>query len=141
MITLKVKKIHQEKIETVELSLSKGLSIHEKKSQGKVTFYEKKMVNALLRKKFLKKYKLLIQQLYFYLSTDDDSGTAIQEALSEIQKFREELRNKYRKILKEKEINRLEKELQVMEQETYRKQYIIMQLSSLNLQNQQNRSR
>ena len=140
---MKTKKLIRKEISSneVQVTCSKGLSIHEKKAGGKVVFYEKDMVDSLLRKNILKKYKTLIKQLYFYLSADDDSGTAIQEALNEVHKFREELRNKYRKVLKEKEIERLEKELFVMEQETLRKQYVMNELYLLNSEKEQNRSR
>lgn len=140
---INMKKIsHQiQKEEVVHLLLSKGLSIHSKEVHGKVTFYEKEMVKILLRKKFTNKYQILIKHLYFFTSTDDDSGTALEEALNEIQKFRTELQNKYYKILTKKEVQALQKKLALLEQEMMEKLYILRRIHLKEVKNTQNRGK
>ncbi len=138
-----MKKINREekRVEEITFSLQNGLSIKEPKSGGKVTFYEKEMVQSLLKKKLKKKYKKLIEQLLFLLSVDDESGTAVQEALDQVQKFREEVRNKYKKILKKKEAETIEKQLTMMEKEVARKLYIFNHFHTMTNIDMQNKSR
>ncbi len=127
--------------EQISISFGKGLIVHEKKLKGKVTFYQDEMVSSLLTKKIRGKYKKLIEQLLFLLSVDDESGTAAHEALNQIEKFKGELRNKYRKFLQSEDEKQYEKELYMMEQEVKRKLYIFNHFHTIEMEQTQNRSR
>lgn len=131
----------EEKKGDIAILLGKGLPIKEQANQGVVTFYEEEMVHSLLYKKMMKKYRKFVSQLFVLFSVDDESGTAAREALNQVQKFRLELNNKYRKFLKEHEQQKLEKELYVMEQEALRKVYIIENFHTMQQENTQNKSR
>ncbi len=124
-----------------EIVLKKGLTIVEKEAKGRVTFYENEMVTSLIYKKYHRKYQNLIKHLCFYLSTDDESGTALREALNEIEKFRIELKNKYQKILNKEELKKQEKELLEIEKEVVKKIYLMNKLFQNNKETSQNRSR
>ena len=65
----------------------------------------------MLKKQLAKKLDKLMFLLKFYLESDDDSGVAYQEALNEINKFREILRNKYRKLMNEEMLESINNEL------------------------------
>ena len=57
----------------------------------------KKLANPLVYKKVLQKYNILINLLTDLLVGDDDSGDSYREALNQIEKFRLEIKNKYRR--------------------------------------------
>lgn len=68
-----------------------------------------------------KKYRKLINQLAELLTDDDDSGDSIREALNQIEKFRLEVKNKYRDFLKKKEIELMSTQLMILQKEAMTK--------------------
>lgn len=65
----------------------------------------------------MKKYYKLISLLTTLLTDDDDSGDSLREALNQIEKFRLEIKNKYRDYLKKKELELMSKQLMVLQKE------------------------
>lgn len=59
----------------------------------------------------MKKYDKIIKYLTELLVSDDDTGDAMREALNQIEKFRLIIKNKYRKFLKQKELELMSKQL------------------------------
>lgn len=51
------------------------------------------------------------------LTSDDDTGESLREALNRIEKFRQEIKNKYRHFLKKKELEEMGKQLKLFQQE------------------------
>ena len=76
-----------------------------------------KLASALVTKQVSKKYEKLINYLTELLIDDDDSGETYREALNQIEKFRQEIKNKYRKFLKQKELEMMSKKLVILQKE------------------------
>ena len=76
-----------------------------------------KLASALVTKQVSKKYEKLINYLTELLIDDDDSGDTYREALNQIEKFRQEVKNKYRKYLKQKELEMMSKKLVILQKE------------------------
>ena len=100
----------------------------------------KKFANPLVYKKVLQKYNTLISLLTDLLVSDDDSGDSCREALNQIEKFRMEIKNKYRRYLKKNELEKMSKQLMTLKKEATKK-IIELQNSYLEYQNQSNRRR
>ena len=100
----------------------------------------KKFANPLVYKKVLQKYNTLISLLTDLLVSDDDSGDSYREALNQIEKFRMEIKNKYRRYLKKNELEKMSKQLMTLKKEATKK-IIELQNSYLEYQNQSNRRR
>jgi len=77
----------------------------------------KKLANPIVSQKVLKRYDKLIELLTDLLVDDDGSGTSLREALNQIEKFRLEIKNKYRKFLKQKELEMMSKQLMALQKE------------------------
>lgn len=73
------------------------------------------LIRLLVSKKVKVRYEQLIRYLTTLLTSDDDTGTCCQEALNTIEKFRLEIKNKYRKYLREKELKEMANQLKVMQ--------------------------
>ena len=100
----------------------------------------KKFANPLVYKKVLQKYNTLINILTDLLVSDDDSGDSYREALNQIEKFRIEIKNKYRKYLKKNELEKMSKQLMTLKKEANKK-IVELHNSYMEYQNQSNRRR
>lgn len=72
---------------------------------------------SLVYNKVKRKYNKLIQRLTDLITSDDDSGDDIREALNQIERFRLEIKNKYRNYLRKKELEKMSRELQSLKKE------------------------
>ena len=76
-----------------------------------------KLAHPLVMEKVIVKYNRLIALLTDLLVDDDDSGDSYREALNQIEKFRLEIKNKYRDFLKKKELEMMSKQLMRLKKE------------------------
>lgn len=90
-------------------------------SVTKIKVINKEMANSIVSKKVFKKYERLINKLTELLIDDDDSGDTCREALNQIEKFRLEIKIKYRHFLKKKELEKMSKQLVLLQKEANRK--------------------
>lgn len=81
----------------------------------------KKLANGVVTKQVLKKYNKLILVLTDLLISDDDTGDSFREVLNHIEKFRLEVKVKYRDYLKRKEIEMMSKQLTLLKKEADRR--------------------
>ena len=79
------------------------------------------MATDLVHKKYLK----LIDLLTDLLTDDDDSGESVRQALNHIEKFRLEIKNKYRDFLKKKELEMMSAQLMVLQKEAMERYLMI----------------
>ena len=75
------------------------------------------LASPIVTEKVLKKYYSLIEYLTELFVDDDDSGDAMQEILNQIEKFRLEIKVKYRDYLKRKELEMMSKQLLALQKE------------------------
>ena len=94
-----------------DLMLDKAISISYTKKSSVIHVVDYIIKKEMLKKQLAKKLDKLMRLLKIYLESDDDSGVAYQEALNEINKFREILRNKYRKLMNEEMLESINNEL------------------------------
>lgn len=94
----------------------KGFLIGEVKVKD-LEIMNKKLANGVVTKQVLKKYNRLISLLTELLISDDESGDTFREALNQIEKFRLEVKNKYREFLKKKELEMMSKQLLLLKKE------------------------
>ena len=76
-----------------------------------------KLASPMVTELVMKKYHKLIAYLTELFVDDDDSGESMREALNQIEKFRLEIKNKYRDFLKKKELELMSKQLMILQKE------------------------
>lgn len=86
-----------------------------------IIIIDRTLAYPLASRKALSKYERLLNKLTDLLIDDDDSGDSLREALNQIEKFRLEIKIKYRKFLKQKELEMMSKKLVVLQKEANRR--------------------
>ena len=77
----------------------------------------KKIIHPIVKKQVDKKYQKLISLLTELLISDDETGEALREALNQIEKFRQIIKNKYRDYLTRKDLEVMSKQLSIVQKE------------------------
>lgn len=75
------------------------------------------LAKGLVRDYVDKKYKKLIAELTELLISDDDTGEPFRIALNRIEKFRQEVKNKYKIYLEKKELEIMAKQLSTLQKQ------------------------
>ncbi len=91
----------------------------------RIRVVNKKLANPLVSKKVAQKYKQLIVLLTELLVDDDEGGESCREALNQIEKFRLEIKNKYRDYLLKGELEKMASQLALLQKEAERKMFEI----------------
>ena len=86
-----------------------------------IKIINKDLAAPLVKKVIFNKYRNLVKILTELLTTDDDTGTTLIEALNRIEKFRQEVKNKYRVYLEQKELEYMAKQLRNIQNEAKRR--------------------
>ena len=114
------KKFKKNKIDGIELVnldgfilSNKGLKINNQVIRN-IKVIDNDIAHSLVHDKVFYKYNKLIIKLTDLITSDDDSGDDIREALNQIERFRLEIKNKYRNYLKQKELEKMSKELSAL---------------------------
>ena len=82
-----------------------------------IRIMNRKLANPIASEVVFRKYERLLEILTDLLVTDDDSGDCCREALNQIEKFRLQIKNKYRAYLKRKELELMSKQLSILQKE------------------------
>lgn len=88
-----------------------------KESIKNIVIYNKKFAHPFAKKQVEKKYKKLMLILPELLISDDEDGDSLREALNEIERFRQIIKNKYRAYLKQKDLEIMSKQLMLLQKE------------------------
>ena len=108
----KLKKVEfSEKIVGFPMGSAKKTFVIEKTEVKNIIVINTKLAHPLVIKKVSKEYQRLIAILMELLTSDDDTGESLREALNRIEKFRQEIKNKYRDFLKKKELEEMATQL------------------------------
>lgn len=125
MYRVEHKKIKYQLQDPEELGKIEGFLFGSKKKIYKIAgeeihflmLYDKKLAYPIVKKQVDKKYQKLISTLTELLVSDDDTGSCYQEALNQIEKFRQIIKNKYRGYLEKKELEEMGKQLSMFQKE------------------------
>ncbi|MBP3841169.1 MAG: hypothetical protein IK997_03470 [Bacilli bacterium] len=74
-------------------------------------------IGSVVTKTVSKKYKKLIKEITELLVDDDESEGSMNEVLNRINKFRNEIKNKYLSYLEKSQVEKMNKKLRILEKE------------------------
>lgn len=75
------------------------------------------LIGSIVSKTVSKKYKKLVKEITELLVDDDESEGSMNEVLNRINKFRNEIKNKYLSYLEKDELQKMNKKLRILEKE------------------------
>lgn len=100
------------------------------------------LIEKMVNKKIKRRFDYLINLLSIVYENDDESGSGLQLALDEAEKFRNELCNKYKQYVKEEKYELLLKKIAILEDELYlRMQYVMNRQMYIDEQLKEGKSR
>ena len=103
-----------------EINISDSYDINkkmDKESRGIIKFYNAYLIDKIIKKKMDIKFKKIFEMMIKQDESDDDPSEGLMICLSEANKIKEELLNKYRKFLNKKQQEFLEKKIMLLEEE------------------------
>ena len=103
-----------------------------------ILIVDKLMANSFAIYLVSKKYKKLIDKLMLLLTSDDDTGESFREALNIIEKFRLEIKIKYRKFLEKKVLKQMALQLKQLQKEAENRFLELQNYYSENMENSKN---
>ncbi len=106
-----------DKIEGYDMSPKKSAKIEDAINVNKIVIINPSLANKVAKKKVDIKFRKLVELLNIIFESDDDTGTAYHQGLDEIEKLRQELRDKYKKHLENDDNDLMEKKLGILEHE------------------------
>ena len=74
-------------------------------------------IGSVVTKTVSKKYKKLIKEITELLVDDDESEGSMNEVLNRINKFRNDIKNKYLSYLEKSQVEKMNKKLRILEKE------------------------
>ena len=127
------KKSNFKKYNDIDLDSSYAIKRKKEKSMGIIRIFNSELKDVAIKKGINSHFKKLLE-LIVSTSEDGDNADGLMLCLDEIQKFRNEINNKYNSFLKKKEKEVALKKLEVIERELKEK-LVMYQLCYDNLYN------
>ena len=121
-----IKYFEYDKISGYNIKPNPNLKFQDAINVNRMILINPSLIEKMIDKKIKRKFDYLINLLSVVYENDDDTGTGLQLALDEAEKFRMELINKYKKYINEEKIELMLKKISILEDELYlRMQYIM----------------
>ncbi|MBQ8131680.1 MAG: hypothetical protein IJ193_04235 [Bacilli bacterium] len=98
------------------MSSKNGFKIHNQVIKD-IRIVDSDIAHRIVADRVKIRYEKLIEYLTDVLTGDDDSGDSMHEALNQIERFRLEIKNKYRHYLKKLELQKMSKQLMTLKKE------------------------
>jgi len=131
-VSFKNVKFKKNKVNGLELFNLEGFTMFTKKGFNinnqlinDLKIIDKSLAYKIVSEKVERRYKKLLNLLTELIISDDDSGSDYREALNQIERFRLEIKNKYRHYLKQKEIEKMSHELTTLKKEAEKRLIIL----------------
>jgi len=121
-----IKYFEYDKISGYNIKPNPNLKFQDAINVNRMILINPSLIEKMVDKKIKRRFDYLINLLAIVYENDDDSGSGLQLALDEAEKFRNELCNKYKQYIKKEKYELLLKKIAILEDELYlRMQYII----------------
>lgn len=104
-----------------------------------IKIVDRKLILNVINKKVTKKYQRLVRELTdLLIEESDDEGTAMRQILDKIEKFRQEIKFKYRSYMKKKDLELMAKQLRMFQGEAKKR---LLEANTYNYTNSKGRNR
>ena len=108
-----IKYFEYDKISGYNIKPNPNLKFQDAINVNRMILINPSLIEKMIDKKIKRKFDYLINLLSVVYENDDDTGTGLQLALDEAEKFRMELINKYKKYINEEKIELMLKKISI----------------------------
>ena len=122
---VKIPRTKRTKLEVKDLEINYGVIMPSRRKEfmvldmdfENINLISKRIAHPFVSRKVFRLYSKLLLILTELLVTDDESGDTYMEALNQIERFRRQIKNKYRAFLTKKELEQMSKQLKLLQME------------------------
>ncbi len=122
---VKIPRTKRTKLEVKDLEINYGVIMPSRRKEfmvldmdfENINLISKRIAHPFVSRKVFRLYSKLLLILTELLVTDDESGDTYMEALNQIERFRRQIKNKYRAFLTKKELEKMSKQLKLLQME------------------------
>lgn len=111
--------LEYDKIGGLDITPKKNVKIKDAINVNKMVIINPGLVDKMIDKKINKRFSLLLQMIMALYEEDDETGGGYRHALNEINKLREEVINKYFKLMTEEKQELFLKKIEILETELH----------------------
>lgn len=114
-----IKYFEYEKLKGYKITPNKNVKFEDAINVDTMILISPSLIEKMVEKKVKRKLTYLINMMSYICDSDDDNNTAdgLFFALNEVEKFRNELYNKYKNYIKEEKMMLLDKKVAILEDE------------------------
>ena len=114
-----IKYFEYDKLKGYKITPNKNIKFEDAINVDTMILISPSLIEKMVEKKVKRKLTYLINMMSYICDSDDDNNTAdgLFFALNEVEKFRNELYNKYKNYIKEEKMALLDKKLAILEDE------------------------
>jgi len=91
----------------------------------KMILINESLITNMVNKKIKKGFQKLLKNIGFLFESNDETGEGLKEALNQLERFKMEIKNKYRNYLAREELILLGKKLSILENEAKMRLYYL----------------
>jgi len=122
-----LKKNNHQKVNELKISSYYDMNFKNKIDDGininKIRIINQNFIQKILDKKINKRFKSLLELIASICESDEDPSSGLMFALSETERFKREMINKYNRLLKKEQREFIDKKIEVIEKEVKKRLY------------------
>lgn len=114
-----------DKLEGYDVTPKKNKPFQDSIQVNKMILINESLIQKMIQKKLNKRFQKLLCDVNLLFESDDETGTGLREVLNQLERFKMEVKNKYRKYMEKEELLLLGKKLSILQNEAKLRLYYL----------------
>jgi len=114
-----------DKLEGYDVTPKKNRPFQDSIQVNKMILINESLIQKMIQKKLNKRFQKLLCDVNLLFESDDETGAGLREVLNQLERFKMEVKNKYRKYMEKEELLLLGKKLSILQNEAKLRLYYL----------------